>query len=68
MYIVKNNFSFSGLPYVLNVFAKNKAGYTTVKTAPPVVIDISAPFEGKVVCPDYIQVCGFVSDFNEVSN
>ena len=50
------------------MFAKNKAGYTSVKTATPVVIDVSAPSEGKVVCPDFIQVCEFVSHFNEVSD
>ena len=45
-----------GLPNIMNVYTRNKAGHVAFSNAPPVVADSSAPTEGTISCLDYIQV------------
>lgn len=47
-----------GLPNIMNVYTRNKAGHVAFSNAPPVVADSSAPTEGTISCLDYIQPKG----------
>ena len=47
---------YIGVPNVLSVKVRNKAGLSSSISSPSVIVDTTAPYEGLVTCPQYAQV------------